>query len=111
MKESKIEKDLKEVLETFGFSTNSIHGKTSKDNGMPDVIAVTPDCSRIITFEVKKPSNTFRLEQLRFMKRYKYSYQITFKNGKWVVTSYFNGEVETDLKTLLNKILEDSNEK
>lgn len=111
MKESKIEKDLKEVLDSFGFSANSIHGKTSKDNGMPDVIAVTPDCSRIVTFEVKKPKNTFRLEQLRFMKRYKHSYQITFKDGTWIVTSYFDGEVTTDLKTLLNSILGDSNAK
>lgn len=89
MKESKIEKQLKDIIKSFGWKAYSIHGKTTQDNGIPDITCVRGESC--IFFETKLDYNKASLEQMLFLKSYKNSYIIKFIDNKWVCINYYNG--------------------
>lgn len=89
MRESKLEKQFKHDVRTFGFNTYSIHGKTSSDNGIPDVLCVWGETS--IFFELKMEKNEVSIPQMKFLKSYKHSYMVKFIENEWICENYFDG--------------------
>ena len=99
MKESKIEKELKDIIKSFGLRVYSVHGKTSNDNGIADIVCGMGDLT--IWFETKLESNTYSVEQMLFFKTFKHSYMIKKIKGKWICYNYFEKTKELDLGDLL----------
>jgi hypothetical protein len=103
MKESKIEKELKDIIKSFNLRCYSVAGKTKNDNGVADIVCGHGDIT--IWFETKVESNTYSIEQMLFFKTFKHSYMIKKIKSKWVCYNYFDKTTEYELGDLLRSYI------
>lgn len=87
MLESDIERDLKSIFTKKGLLCRSMHGKSTQDNGVPDVV-VTGD-GHIFLFELKRDDNDLSVFQMLFLRKCKVGYKVELVNGQFVFTNYF----------------------
>lgn len=87
MLESDIERELKSIFTKKGFICRSMHGKSSQDNGVPDVVVTGGELTFL--FELKRDDNDLSAFQMLFLRKCKIGYKVELLSKQFVFTNYY----------------------